>query len=390
MTPTSISRVPSASELRVGAERGGRGREADPGTDTRSSGANRGGGSGPVRGRDGGSVRSSLFRRRSLPASLPGGRLNFIKFETSDVDSLFLFLSTLISSSASANGVSLSSMRKSVKLSATGGGAHRFHERLERELGVEVRREDEMRALITGLNFATLIPDEVFSYSDELVSVLHSPLPRFSSRHKSNAPGTNATQDQEQADAAMSASFSSISSASSSPSPPTHEAHPPRQALPRPSPDPPLYAPVYDSDPSPKLPCLLVNIGSGVSIIKVDDFGKYERVSGTSLGGGTLWGLLSLLTDAENFDGECHREADVLGVDRPNRAEIQGNGVCQEVRERAVLLTVADAYPRLRSPCRPGGRDARALDSWRQQHSGHDGGRHLWIVRCTLFPRPQI
>lgn len=49
-------------------------------------------------------------------------------------------------------------------------------------------------------------------------------------------------------------------------------------------------------------PYLLVNIGSGVSILKVDGPRSYQRVGGTSLGGGTLWGLLSLLTGASNFD----------------------------------------------------------------------------------------
>lgn len=49
-------------------------------------------------------------------------------------------------------------------------------------------------------------------------------------------------------------------------------------------------------------PYMLVNIGSGVSILKVSGPRKYERVGGTSLGGGTLWGLLSLLTPAESFD----------------------------------------------------------------------------------------
>ena len=72
--------------------------------------------------------------------------------------------------------------------------------------------------------------------------------------------------------------------------------------LPRPSPTPPMYEPLFESEPTPKLPCLLVNIGSGVSILKIDESGKFERVSGTSLGGGTLWGLLGLLTDASNFD----------------------------------------------------------------------------------------
>ncbi|KAI0217085.1 hypothetical protein L0F63_003788, partial [Massospora cicadina] len=47
----------------------------------------------------------------------------------------------------------------------------------------------------------------------------------------------------------------------------------------------------------------LVNIGSGVSIIKVTGPNEFERVSGTSLGGGTFWGLASLLTGLKSFDG---------------------------------------------------------------------------------------
>lgn len=51
-------------------------------------------------------------------------------------------------------------------------------------------------------------------------------------------------------------------------------------------------------------PYLLVNIGSGVSMIKVTGPGRdgFERIGGSSLGGGTLWGLLSLLTDAEDYN----------------------------------------------------------------------------------------
>ncbi|KAM6562218.1 hypothetical protein CsatB_022216 [Cannabis sativa] len=49
-------------------------------------------------------------------------------------------------------------------------------------------------------------------------------------------------------------------------------------------------------------PYLLVNIGSGVSMIKVDGDGKFERVSGTNVGGGTFWGLGRLLTKCESFD----------------------------------------------------------------------------------------
>ncbi|KAI5464139.1 fumble-domain-containing protein [Mariannaea sp. PMI_226] len=49
-------------------------------------------------------------------------------------------------------------------------------------------------------------------------------------------------------------------------------------------------------------PYLLVNIGSGVSFLKVTGPRSWERVGGTSLGGGTLWGLLSMLTGASTFD----------------------------------------------------------------------------------------
>ncbi|KAF2167233.1 hypothetical protein M409DRAFT_22661 [Zasmidium cellare ATCC 36951] len=61
--------------------------------------------------------------------------------------------------------------------------------------------------------------------------------------------------------------------------------------------------PVAFQEPREDLyPYLLVNIGSGVSMIKVSGPSQYQRIGGTSLGGGTLWGLLSLLTGARNFD----------------------------------------------------------------------------------------
>jgi type II pantothenate kinase len=49
-------------------------------------------------------------------------------------------------------------------------------------------------------------------------------------------------------------------------------------------------------------PYLLVNIGSGVSMIKVSGPNNFQRVGGTHLGGGTFWGIMSLLTGAQTFD----------------------------------------------------------------------------------------
>jgi len=54
--------------------------------------------------------------------------------------------------------------------------------------------------------------------------------------------------------------------------------------------------------PTPIYPYLLCNIGSGVSMLKVSAPNTFERIGGSSLGGGTLWGLLSLLTPANGFD----------------------------------------------------------------------------------------
>jgi type II pantothenate kinase len=68
--------------------------------------------------------------------------------------------------------------------------------------------------------------------------------------------------------------------------------------------------PMHFASPEENMyPYLLVNIGSGVSMLKVSGPREYQRVGGTSLGGGTLWGLLSLLTGARTFDDMLNNAA---------------------------------------------------------------------------------
>lgn len=212
---------------------------------------------------------------RQTTRHFPGGSLNFERFETENIQECVDFIQSLIERSAKANAVSIEEMRRGVKIMATGGGAHKFHDLFTNTLGVEVIREDEMECLIEGLKFFTLIPDEVYYFSDELIHSIQS-------------------------------------SSVDVPPLPTHDVN---AGFERPSPDPPKYAVTFQVTPTPQLPCLLVNIGSGVSIIRVDEDGGFERVSGTSLGGGTLWGLLSLLTPATSFDGPSH---DVLNWTHPD------------------------------------------------------------------------
>lgn len=65
-------------------------------------------------------------------------------------------------------------------------------------------------------------------------------------------------------------------------------------------------------------PYLVVNIGSGVSILAVDSQDSFRRVSGTSLGGGTFLGLCCLLTGCETFEEalELASQGDSKNVDK--------------------------------------------------------------------------
>ncbi|MCJ1404437.1 hypothetical protein MMC11_007662 [Xylographa trunciseda] len=174
----------------------------------------------------GGSLAKLVYFSREPASKELGGRLNFLKFETDDVEQCLEFMKQLKTKQQRLNG----SKPGELCVMATGGGAYKYYDRMKDVLGVEVFREDEMECLIIGLDFfITEIPNEVFTYSD--IDPMHFAEAR---------------------------------------------------------------ADVY--------PYLLVNIGSGVSMIKVSGPKQYQRIGGTSLGGGTLWGLLSLLTGARTFD----------------------------------------------------------------------------------------
>lgn len=143
-------------------------------------------------------------------------------------------------------------------LIATGGGAFKFKSLLDNEfgsLGVPIIQLDEMKCLINGLDyFIHEINGEVFTYNEH-----DGELPiDISNDDKNNNCGGNRAY-----------------------------------------------------------PYMLVNIGSGVSILKVTGPNNFERVGGSSLGGGTLWGLLSLITGAKSYDQmlQWAQEGDNTNVD---------------------------------------------------------------------------
>ncbi|KAI5301008.1 hypothetical protein KEM55_003288, partial [Ascosphaera atra] len=174
----------------------------------------------------GGSLVKLVYFTEEVNSGEEGGRLNFIHFETTNIDDCIDFVRALQKNQMAVSGAKL----KDMCIVATGGGAFKYHDTLKERLGTHVMREEEMECLIIGLDFfITEIPNEIFTYSE-------------------------------------------------------------------------TGAMLFAAAPPDVYPYLLVNIGSGVSMVKVTGPRQFMRVGGTSLGGGTFWGLTSLLTGIKSFD----------------------------------------------------------------------------------------
>ena len=129
-------------------------------------------------------------------------------------------------------------------------------------------------------------------------------------------------------------------------------------------------------------PYLLVNIGSGVSMVKVSGPSQFQRIGGTSLGGGTLWGLLSLLTGARTFD-------DMLAMaDKGDNAsvdllvgDIYGEGMGYEkigLSERTIASSFGKVFKRKREAERRAedGDGLNGSDEWDSQHEIKGGPKN--------------
>ncbi|KAJ0048912.1 hypothetical protein Pint_15450 [Pistacia integerrima] len=169
--------------------------------------------------------------RRSYP--ILGGRLHFVKFETTKINECLDFIHSKQLHNGGIDATHWNSKglaNDNAVIKATGGGAYKFTDLFKERLGVTLDKEDEMDCLVAGANFLLkAIRHEAFTHMEgqkEFVQIDHNDL----------------------------------------------------------------------------FPYLLVNIGSGVSMIKVDGDGKFQRVSGTNVGGGTYWGLGRLLTKCKSFD----------------------------------------------------------------------------------------
>ncbi|KAJ5918315.1 hypothetical protein N7454_010690 [Penicillium verhagenii] len=134
-------------------------------------------------------------------------------------------------------------------------------------------------------------------------------------------------------------------------------------------------------------PYLLVNIGSGVSMIKVSGPRQFERVGGTHLGGGTFWGIMSLLTGARTFD-DMLAMADVgdnSGVDMLV-GDIYGMDYSKiGLKSTAIASTFGKVF-RLKNAAERGAEDGEGLIQDDEEHT--NGGvnfRHEDMSRSLLY-----
>jgi type II pantothenate kinase len=135
------------------------------------------------------------------------------------------------------------------EMGGTGGGVHKYADLLRDELAIAMKKQDELDSLVAGMQFVlNTVVGECYTYRP---------------RH-----GDDPTKKNDVADW-----FPKV---------------------------------VQRHEESSLYPYLVVMVGTGVSVLRVDGPRQYERVSGSTIGGGTFFGLIRLLTDADKFDdGTC-------------------------------------------------------------------------------------
>jgi type II pantothenate kinase len=220
--------------------------------------------------------------RRSFYSRELQGEFHFVHFETRRMQQAMDLIRT--------NNLHLNIK----KMGATGGGAHKFAAEWEKELGIIMHKEDELDSLVAGMQFVLrTVVGECYSFR---------PANSTSSTSSVNLSRETSFRNEP------SSSFESESELSSMKGTSVNGEEVEGVFIPE---TPPLAVDEWwwsrkvrrDAvSSSETYPYLLVSIGTGVSILRVDGPRKYERISGSTIGGGTYWGLIRLLTDIEDFD----------------------------------------------------------------------------------------
>jgi type II pantothenate kinase len=210
-----------------------------------------------------------------------GGDFHFIRFETRRMRNAMDLIR--------ANNLHMNIC----EMGATGGGAHKYADDWEKDLGISMDKQEELDSLVAGMQFVlSTVVGECYTFrpksTDKSKNEKHKNPHDFRSSHsqasttesssESNATGAPLSEDSDESD----------------------QEPPPAANV-----DEWWWSRKVQRDAvscSSTYPYLLVSIGTGVSILRVDGPRNHVRVSGSTIGGGTYWGLIRLLTDVEDFD----------------------------------------------------------------------------------------
>lgn len=242
-----------------------------------------------------------------------GGDLHFIRFETRRMKNAMDLIRV--------NNLHLNIS----EMGATGGGAHKYEDDWRDLLGVEMDKQDELDSLVAGMQFVM----------SDVVGECYTFQPARKHGHKShqNQQAADGTCEKNPPSSVITTESNSSLMTSSNHSSGT-ETDDSSYLIVNMRSDPAQSK--YDGDVNvnnedsnnntkkkePKMdqwwwsrkvqrdviidsetyPYLLVTIGTGVSILRVDGPRQHERISGSTIGGGTYWGLCRLLTNSESFE----------------------------------------------------------------------------------------
>jgi pantothenate kinase len=201
-----------------------------------------------------------------------GGEFHFIRFETRRMQNAMDLIR--------ANNLHLNIC----EMGATGGGAHKFAEKWEQDLGIEMKKQDELDSLVAGMQFVlSTVVGECYTFRPHTTLSARSSSQESSSSSSTGSPDVNVGAPLDEED--------DVENKPASEDRGKVDEWWWSRKVPRDA--------VSDSS---TYPYLLVTIGTGVSILRVDGPRKHERISGSTIGGGTYWGLIRLLTDLEDFE----------------------------------------------------------------------------------------
>ena len=231
----------------------------------------------------------------SFYSNILGGRLHFLHFETRNMNTGIEMLS-------------FTGITENIRtLGCTGGGAHKYAKEFEEQLGITFVQLDELGCLVRGMNFAlTNVENECYTYRNDSTS----PVPMAPPISKERSPKINPKgHSDEKRTEKQSGEKAASKEKSSSSNLKNDDIEDIRTEKDKEGSD----ANAKDRDQQSRaegwkrdvrehtykvfmpyemfatdelFPYLVVNIGSGVSILKVTSPGVFERVSGSSLGGG--------------------------------------------------------------------------------------------------------